>query len=88
MAKKKERKKEKKRKERKEKKRKEKKRKEKKRKEKKRKKAGWWWRTPLIPALGKQRLVYKVSSRTARAIQRNSVWGKKKKGGGGRERLG
>jgi hypothetical protein len=43
----------------------------------------WWrWRTPLIPALGRQRqgisefeasLVYKVSSRTARATQRNPV---------------
>jgi hypothetical protein len=44
-----------------------------------------WWCTPLIPALGRQRqadfedfefeasLVYKVSSRTARAIQRNPV---------------
>jgi hypothetical protein len=41
-----------------------------------------WWRTPLIPALGRQRqadsefeasLVYKVSSRTVRAIQRNPV---------------
>jgi hypothetical protein len=41
-----------------------------------------WWCTPLIPALGKQgqaisefeaSQVYKVSSRTARAIQRNSV---------------
>jgi hypothetical protein len=44
-----------------------------------------WWRTPLIPALGKQHLgsrwisefkaslVYKVSSRTARATQRNPV---------------
>jgi hypothetical protein len=39
-----------------------------------------WWRTPLIPALGRQRqaefeasLVYRVSSRTARAIQRNPV---------------
>jgi hypothetical protein len=41
-----------------------------------------WWRTPLIPALGRQRQadfwvwgqpVYKVSSRTARAIQRNPV---------------
>ena len=31
--------------------------------------AGWWWLTPLIPALGRQRqvdfsLAYKVSSRT------------------------
>ena len=40
------------------------------------------WRTPLIPALGRQRqadsefktsLVYRVSSRTPRAIQRNPV---------------
>ena len=40
-----------------------------------------WWRTPLIPALRKQRqaisefeasLVYKVSSRTARAIKRKA----------------
>jgi hypothetical protein len=41
-----------------------------------------WWHTPLIPALGRQRqrqanfwvrgqLVYRVSSRTARATQRN-----------------
>ena len=46
-------------------------------------KARWWWCTPLIPALGKQRqvdlcvfeasLVYRVSSRTARAAQRNPV---------------
>jgi hypothetical protein len=44
--------------------------------------AGQWWRTPLIPALGRKRqvisefevsLVYKVSSRTARATQRNPV---------------
>jgi hypothetical protein len=44
--------------------------------------AGQWWRTPLIPALGgrgrqifefEASLVYKVSSRTARAIQRNPV---------------
>jgi hypothetical protein len=46
--------------------------------------AGWWWQcTPLIPALGMQKqaefisefkdsLVYKVSSRTSRAIQRIS----------------
>jgi tartrate dehydratase alpha subunit/fumarate hydratase class I-like protein len=46
-----------------------------------------WWCTPLIPAIGvgvggrrgrqisefKASLVYKVSSRTARAIQRNPV---------------
>jgi hypothetical protein len=42
-----------------------------------------WWRTPLIPALEKQRqanfseieasLVYRASSRTARATQRNPV---------------
>jgi hypothetical protein len=42
-----------------------------------------WWHTPLIPALGGGRgrqisefeasLVYKVSSRTARALQRNPV---------------
>jgi hypothetical protein len=38
-----------------------------------------WWPTPLIPALGRQisefeaSLVYKVSSRTARATQRNPV---------------
>jgi hypothetical protein len=44
--------------------------------------AGQWWLIPLIPALGRQRrqisefkasLVYRVSSRTARAIQRNPV---------------
>jgi hypothetical protein len=44
--------------------------------------AGRWWRTPLIPTLGrrgqrisefKASLVYKVSSRTARTIQRNPV---------------
>ena len=47
-----------------------------------------WWRTPLIPALGRQRqvdsefeasLVYKVSSRTAKAIQRNPVSKNQKK---------
>jgi hypothetical protein len=37
-----------------------------------------WWHTPLIPALGRiseleASLAYKVSSRTARAIQRNPV---------------
>ena len=41
-----------------------------------------WWHMPLIPALGRQRqwvsefeasLVYRVSSRTARTIQRNPV---------------
>ena len=36
-----------------------------------------WWLTPLIPALGRQRqveyLVYGVSSRIARATQRNPV---------------
>jgi hypothetical protein len=41
-----------------------------------------WWRTPLIPALGgrgrqisefEASLVYRVSSRTARATQRNPV---------------
>jgi hypothetical protein len=41
-----------------------------------------WWHMPLIPAVGRQRqvdfwfegkLVYGVSSRTARAIQRNPV---------------
>jgi hypothetical protein len=46
-----------------------------------------WWCTPLIPALWRQRqeisefeasLVYKVSSRTARAIQRNPVSKNKK----------
>ena len=45
--------------------------------------AGQWWRTPLIPALGRQKqadpceseasLVYRVRSRTARAAQRNPV---------------
>jgi hypothetical protein len=49
--------------------------------------AGRWWHTPLIPALRRQRqvnfwvkasLVYRVSSKTARAIQRNPVSKKKK----------
>jgi Sec-independent protein translocase protein TatA len=45
--------------------------------------AGQWYCTPLIPALGRQRqawisefkasLIYRVSSRTARATQRNPV---------------
>jgi hypothetical protein len=47
--------------------------------------AGQWWHVPLIPALGRQRqvdfsecetsLVYRVSSRTARAMRRNPVFG-------------
>jgi hypothetical protein len=46
--------------------------------------ARWWWCTPLIPTLGRQRqvgliefkasLIYKVGSRTSRAVtQRNPV---------------
>ena len=45
--------------------------------------AGWWWHRPLISARRRQRqadlcelevsLVYRVSSRTARATQRNPV---------------
>jgi hypothetical protein len=51
--------------------------------------AGQWWRTPLIPALGgrgrlisefKASLVYRVSSRTSRAIQRNPVSKGRKEG--------
>jgi hypothetical protein len=42
-----------------------------------------WWHTPLIPALGRisefeASLVYRVSSRTARATQRNPVFKKNK----------
>jgi hypothetical protein len=47
----------------------------------KRKRAGQWFHTPLTPALGRQMqenlllveasLVYRVSSRTARATERN-----------------
>jgi hypothetical protein len=46
-----------------------------------------WWCTPLIPALGRQSqadfsqvsLVYRVSSRTTKAIQRNPVSTKPKR---------
>jgi hypothetical protein len=48
--------------------------------------AGWWWCTPLIPALGSRQisefeasLVYRVSSRTARATRRNPVSKNQKK---------
>jgi hypothetical protein len=42
--------------------------------------AGQWQRTPLIPALGRQRQVdFQVSSRTARDIQRNPVSKNRKK---------
>ena len=54
-------------------------------KRKKKNKAGWW-RTPLIPALGRQRqedlcefeasLVYRVSSRTARATTGKACLGR------------
>jgi hypothetical protein len=48
---------------------------------------GQWWCTPVIPALGSRSrqisefeasLVYRVSSRTARATQRNPVSKKQK----------
>jgi hypothetical protein len=51
-------------------------------------KAGRWWHTPLIPALGgrgrqisefEASLVYRVSSRTVRTIQRNPVSKKPKR---------
>jgi len=50
---------------------------------------GLWWPTPLIPELRRQRqaelcefkasLVYRVNSRTAKAMQRNPVSKRKKK---------
>jgi hypothetical protein len=49
---------------------------------------GQWWHTPLMPAVGgrgrqisefEASLVYRVSSRTARATQRNPVLKKEKK---------
>lgn len=35
--------------------------------------ARWWWYTPLVPVLRTQEanLVYRLSSRTTKAIQRN-----------------
>ena len=51
----------------------------KKKKKKKKEIARQWWRMPLIPAVPRRisefeiSLVYRVSSRTARAIQRNPV---------------
>jgi hypothetical protein len=53
--------------------------------------AGQWWCTPLILPLGRvsefeASLVYRVSSRTARATQRNPVSRKKKKKEEGRRR--
>ena len=52
------------------------------------KEAGQWWRMPVIPALGRYRqadvcefevsLDYKVSSRIARATQRNPILKNKK----------
>jgi hypothetical protein len=44
-----------------------------------------WWRTPLVRGRGRRisefeaTLIYRVSSRTARAIQRNPVSKKQKK---------
>jgi hypothetical protein len=59
--------------------------KRKKKKQQQQQKPGRWWRMPLILARGRQRpefkasLVYRVSSRTARIIQRNPFWKKPKK---------
>lgn len=47
----------------------------------------WWWYTPLVPALGRQKqadiyefeasLVYRPSSKTAKDTQRTLSWKKK-----------